>query len=453
MPTSFPSAEFPELSRTTLSNGLELIVAERHAVPVVQLSLQLDAGYAADQFGDLGVASLAMSMLDEGTTSRDALEISDTLAGLGATLGSGSNLDMSSVSMSTLTSTLDESLDVFADVILNPSFPTAELERLRRLQLTEIQQEKASPQSMALRVFPRLLYGEEHAYGMGMTGSGTEQSVMNIDRGDLVAFHDAWFKPNNATLIVTGDVTLAEIRPKLEAHFASWSAGDTPSKSLPIVEPPQRPRVFLMDRPGSEQSYIIAGQLFDPMDPQSEFTIEAMNDILGGSFTSRINMNLREDKAWSYGVRSVIANTQAQRLFLVLAPVQSDQTGPSMREIAMEIDSYLNDRPATAEEVATAKKRNTLTLPGRWETARAVARDIGEIVRFDLPDDYWDTYVDGVAGVATDDVVASARELLTADTFTWIVVGDIAEIRPQIEALDFGELTVLDSDGAIINAL
>jgi zinc protease len=162
-------------------------------------------------------------------------------------------------------------------------------------------------------------------------------------------------------------------------------------------------------------------------------------------------MNLREDKSWSYGVRSTIANTQAQRLFLVLAPVQSDQTGPSIAEIAGEIDAYLGDKPATADEVATSNKRNTLTLPGRWETARAVARDIGEIVRFGLPDDYWDRYVEGVAGVDTAAVIASARDSLTPEQMTWIVVGDVDVIRPQIEALNLGELTVIDSDGAIIN--
>jgi zinc protease len=452
MPDRFPTAAFPELSRATLSNGLKLVVAERHAVPIVQLSLQLEAGYAADQFGKLGGASLAMGMLDEGTASRDALEISDTLAGLGASLESGSNLDMSFVSMSTLSETLDDSLEIYADVILNPAFPEADLERMRRLQLSQIEQEKVTPQSMALRVFPRLLYGGEHAYGMGLTGSGTQQSVMSINRSDLVDFHNAWFKPNNATLIVTGDVTLAEIQPRLEALFSQWDRGDTPAKTLPLVEPQTRPRVFLMDRPGSEQSYILAGQLVDPIVADTEFAMEAMNDILGGSFTSRINMNLREDKGWSYGVSSQVANTKAQRLFLVLAPVQSDQTAQSMTEIANEISAYLGDRPARDEEVATSKKRSTLSLPGRWETARAVSRDIAQIIRFDLPDNYWDDYVSGVAEVDTESVTQIARETLALPQLTWIVVGVLDEIRPQIEALNFGELTVIDSDGAIVNA-
>ena len=201
---------------------MRLIVAERHAVPVVQFSLQLDAGYTADQFASPGVATMTMEMLDEGTATMDALEISDAVAGLGATLTSGANLDFSVVGLSALKENLDESLAIYADVILNPAFAPAELERLKRLQLAGIQQEKNSPTDMGLRVLPRLLYGEGHGYSLPMTGSGTEAAVSALGRADLVAYHDAWFKPNNATMIVVGDTTLAEIRPKLEALFARW---------------------------------------------------------------------------------------------------------------------------------------------------------------------------------------------------------------------------------------
>ena len=447
----FPQAPFPEISRTTLSNGMQLIVAERHAVPIVQFSLLLDAGYAADQFGKLGGATLAMAMLDEGTTTRDALEINDELARLGANISTNSNLDLATVGLSTLKDNLDASLNIYADVILNPSFPENELERLRRLQLSDIQQEKATPQSMALRVFPRLLYGEGHAYGMGMTGSGTEESVMSIERSDLLQFHESWFKPNNATMIVTGDITLAEVEAKLDALFAEWESGETPEKSLPLAQAPTAPRVFLMDRPGSEQSYIITGQLIAPMQVDDELAIDAMNDILGGNFTSRINMNLREDKGWSYGVRTTVVDTMAQRLFLALAPVQSDQTAPSMVEIAREFDDYLSTRPASEDEVATSKKRSTLTLPGRWETARSVGGDIAQLVRFGLPDDYWDRYAGLVEELDTGAVNRAARDTLVPSQLTWIVVGDLALIRPEIEKLGIGEVTVINTEGEIIN--
>ena len=451
MPRDFPDAPFPELSRTTLSNGMRLIVAERHAVPVVRLSLQMNAGFAADQFGSPGRANLAMSMLDEGTENMDALEISEALANLGASLNSGSNLDVSVVGLSALKQNLDASLEIYSDVILNPQFPPNELERLRRLQLSEIQQEKTTPQSMALRVFPRLLYGEGHAYSMAMTGSGTEESVTAMTREDLLDFHQTWFKPNNATMIVVGDITIEEIQPRLESLFASWKPGTTPQKNLPSVSLPPGPRVFLIDRPGSEQSIIIAGQIIPSKQDTEEIALDAMNDILGGNFTSRINMNLREDKAWSYGASTFVMDTMAQRPYIAYAPVQSDKTAPSMLEIAKEMREFLSSRPPSDEEVDTSKKRSTLTLPGRWETARAVAGDIAELVRFGLPDNYWDQYAGLVANLETTDVNATAREILVPDQLTWVVVGDLAAIQSEISALGLGTLQTLDADGNIVN--
>ena len=326
MPQTFPDAPFPALHQATLGNGMRLIVAERHAVPVVQFSLQLNAGYAADQFATPGVATMTMEMLDEGTSSMDALEISAALSGLGAELTSGANLDFSVVGLSALKENLDESLAIYADVILNPEFAPAELERLKRLQLAAIQQEKNTPQDIALRVLPRLLYGDGHAYSLPMTGSGTAAAVAALDRGDLVAYHDTWFKPNNATMIVAGDTTLAEIRPKLEAAFARWQRGDVPDKRLPEVALPAAARVYLVDRPGAEQSVIIAGHLTPKRTEANAVAVDAMNDILGGAFVSRVNMNLREDKGWSYGADTVVVDTQAQRAFLAIAPVQADRT-------------------------------------------------------------------------------------------------------------------------------
>lgn len=451
LPDRFPSAPFPDLRRATLSNGMRLIVAERHAVPVVQFGLQMNAGYAADQFGQPGSASLTMDMLDEGTTSMDALQISAALASLGAELNTGSNLDFSFVSLSALKQNLDASLDIYADVILNPAFPDSELERLRRLRLSSIQQEKNTPLPMALRVLPRLLYGDGHAYSLPMTGSGTEESVAAITRADLVSFHERWFSPNDATMIVVGDITLEEIQPRLESLFAGWQQGSRPEKNLPRVTLPTGPRVFLIDRPGAEQSIIIAGQIVDEQRDDEEIAVQVMNDILGGNFSSRVNMNLREDKAWSYGARSAVIDTMAQRPFIVYAPVQSDKTAPSMIEMAREIEEFLLGRPPTEEEVETAKKRATLTLPGRWETASSVASDIAELVRFGLPDDYWDRYAGLVAELESADVNAVARDNLAPNQLTWVVVGDLDVIESEVRALNFGQLRVLDSDGNIIN--
>jgi zinc protease len=447
VPQTFPEAPFPRLQRATLANGMQLIVAERHSVPVVQFSLQLDAGYAADQFAAPGVATMTMEMLDEGTATMDALEISDTLAGLGAELTSGANLDFSVVGLSALKENLDASLAIYADVILNPAFAATELERLKRLQLAGIQQEKNTPMDMALRLLPELLYGKQHAYALPMTGSGTEEAVSRLTRDDLVRYHGSWFKPNNATMIVVGDTTLAEIEPKLEALFARWSRGDVPAKTLPRVELPAAPTVYLVDRPGAEQSVVIAGQLIPQRAQADDIAVDAMNDILGGAFTSRVNMNLREDKGWSYGADTTIVDTQAQRPFLAIAPVQADQTAASMQELKREIEEFIGSRGATEAEVATSKRRSTLTLPGRWETARAVARDIAEIVRFRLPDDYWDDYAELVAALDANEVNSVAKRLLQPDRLTWIVVGDLGVIADDVRALGFGELRIVDVDG------
>ena len=446
-----PAVNFDDFERAELSNGLEVILANRSAVPVVNMNLLVDAGYAADQFGLPGTASLAMNMLDEGTKNRDSLEISDELSRLGATLSTGSNLDVSTVSMSALKDNLEASLDLYADVILNPVFPESDFVRLRDLQLATIQQEKVQPISMALRVFPKLLYGDDHAYGLPLTGSGTEESVRSLDTDSLKRFHADWFKPNNATLVVVGDVTMDELRPLLEKKFRGWSAGDVPKKNVADVAHRSESTIYLVDRPGSEQSIIFGGHVAPPKNNDSEIAIEAMNEVLGGSFASRVNMNLREDKHWAYGAGSVLFDAEGQRPFLVYAPVQTDKTSESMAEIYREVTQIRGDRPPTADEVARAKDKNTLTLAGRWETANAVAASLGEMVRFGLPDNYWDEYPDMVRSLSDDQISDAADDVLRPDNMVWVVVGDRAEIESKIEELGYGNIVLMDADGNVLD--
>ena len=445
----FPSASFPARETAELDNGLSVVLARRDAVPVVNLTMLLDAGYASDQFAQPGTARMAMGMLDEGTTSRGALEISDTLDSLGANLGAGSNLDVSTVSMSALVETLDESLDLFADVILNPSFPEDEFERQQQQQLAGIGREKVQPVSMGQRVLPRILYGEGHAYSNPLTGSGTEESVGSLDVDALRAFHDTWFKPNNATLIVVGDIAMDELLPAIEARFSTWEAGEVPAKNLADVAPQPETVVYLIDRPDSAQSIIFAGQLAPPKGDPRNLQIEAMNDIIGGGFTSRINLNLREDKSWSYGARAILLDAAGQRPYYAFAPVQTDRTAESMAEIDKEIRGIRSggSRPPTADELAKVTDQNTLTLPGRWETNGAVMASLIEMTRFDLPDDYWDTFADAVRGVGLADVSAQADRVLQPDNLVWIVVGDRVRIEEKIRALGLGEMRFLDADG------
>ena len=447
--TDFPSASFPARETAELDNGLSVILARRDAVPVVNLTMLLDAGYASDQFALPGTARMAMGMLDEGTTSRGALEISDTLDSLGATLGAGSNLDVSTVSMSALVENLDESLDLFADVILNPSFPEDEFERQQQQQLAGIGREKVQPVAMGQRVLPRILYGEGHAYSNPLTGSGTEESVGALDVDALRAFHDTWFRPNNATLIAVGDIAMDELLPAIEARFAGWETGDVPAKNLADVEPQPGTVVYLIDRPDSAQSIIFAAQVAPPKGDPANLRIEAMNDIIGGGFTSRINLNLREDKGWSYGARAILLDAAGQRPYYAFAPVQTDRTAESMAEIDKEIRGIRSGgaRPPTADELAKVTDQNTLTLPGRWETNGAVMASLIEMARFDLPDDYWDTFADAVRGVGLSDVSAQADRVLQPDNLVWIVVGDRVRIEEKIRGLGLGEMRFLDADG------
>ena len=446
--TEFPAASFPARETTRLSNGLEVILARRTAVPVVDFNLLLDAGYAADQFALPGTARMALDMLDEGTTSRTALEIAETLEGLGTTLAARSGLDTSSVTMSTLKENLDASLDLFADVVLRPSFPEAEFDRRRRQQLAAIAREKVQPTGMAMRVFPRLLYGEDHAYGQPLTGSGSEAALQALGLDGLRAFHDTWFRPGNATLIVVGDVTLAELEPALEARFGTWEPGEVPRKNLGVVGRQPETVVYLIDRPDSEQSIIFAGHVAPPKSDARDLQIETVNDILGGSFTARVNMNLREDKGWSYGARSMLWDAAGQRPFIVLAPVQTDRTAESMAEIDNEIGGLrVGGRPPTAAELARVKDQRTLTLPGRWETNRAVMADLVEMVRFGLPEDHWETYAGAVRDLELADVRDEAGRLLQPDRMIWVVVGDRARIEESVRALDLGPVRFLDADG------
>lgn len=442
-----PAIQFPALQRTNLANGLKIILAERRATPMVNFSLQVDAGSAADQFAVPGTARLAMEMLDAGTARRTALQISDDLASLGATLDASSDLDTCFVNLSSLTSTLDRALDLYADVILNPSFPEADFQRLQKQARARIQRERTEPVSMALRVFPRLLYGPQHAYGNPLTGSGTEASVAKLTRADMQQFHDTWFKANEATLMVVGDTTLREILPKVEKLFGRWKPGDVPVKNISRVEQPAKTSVFLVDRPGSIQSIIFAGDVAPPKANPGEIAIETMNYVLGYSFTSRINLNLREDKHWSYGARTWILPARGQRPFIAYASVQTDKTGESMIEMDRELRAILGPRPVTDAELKTAQMHETLQLPGSWETDRAILNSIGQIVRFGLPDDYFTTYPDKIRALTVSDLAKAAEEVVHPDKLVWVIVGDRARIEHAIRQLGWGDIQFLDADG------
>jgi zinc protease len=442
-----PELRLPKLQRATLSNGLKVILAERHELPLVNFWLAADAGYAADQFAAPGTAKLTGTLLIDGTRTRSALEISDQAALLGAQLQANSNLDFSFIRLSALKPKLDASLDLFADVILHPSFPEADFKREQKLQVDTIQQEQSQPIPMALRVLPGLLYGHGHAYGNPLTGSGTAASVQKITRDDLVKFHDVWFRPNNTTLVVAGDTTLAELTPKLEKLFVGWKRGEIPVKNVSEVALAPKPIVYILDKPGAGQTVILAATVDMPPNTPEEIAIQAMNDDLGGTFSSRLNMNLREDKHWAYGAGSVLLRARAQRPFIVWAPVQTDKTKESLVEVNKELRSILGDRPVTADELARVKANETLSLPGSRETLNEVGTSITDLVQFGWPDDYYDTLTGKISALTTGDLDAAAKQAVHPDNLVWVVVGDRAKIEAGIRELGFGEIRFIDADG------
>ena len=432
--------KLPAIQEDRLPNGLRILIGERHEIPVVNFWLTVDAGYSADQFAVPGTARLASSLLTGGTARRSALEISEELQLLGAQLSSGSNLDVSSVYLSALKNTLDDALDLYADVILNPIFPAADFERQQKLQLAAIANEKVTPLQMALRALPPVLFGREHAYGLPLTGSGTEDSVQSLTREDMVKFHATWFKPGNATIIVVGDTTPAEIKPKLEKLFANWKPGKIPVKDVSTVTKPARPTLYLVDKPGALHSIVIAGSIAPPPSADTEIALEATNNIFGGTFGARLNMNLREDKHWSYGAASVLYGARAQRPFLAYASVQGDKTSDSIAEIIQELSGMAGTKPVRQEELDKVKQQQILELPGSHETMNSIGGLLGDLLQFGLPLDYYDTYVSRVSALSIADVDACAKLLLDPRQMIWMVVADRSQVEAGLRNLGMGEI-------------
>ena len=447
-PLGHPEAlRLPPMQSATLSNGLKVVLAESHTAPVVNLSLMLDGGYASDSKELPGLASLTLRMLEEGTAKRSSLAISRELEALGATFNTSSNLDGGFVNLNVLKPTLSRGLDLYADVVLHPAFPESDFERLRKDRLAAIQREKTVPRAVAMRVLPGLLYGAGHAYALPLTGSGTEAAVERMTRADLQRYHHTWFRPNNATLLVVGDTTLAEINPLLEKAFSGWQAGEVPKKNLSTVPQAAKTVVYLIDRPGALQSDIVGAQLAPPRNSPDAIALTLMNDVLGGTFNSRMNMNLREDKHWSYGMNASMVPALGQRIYMSGSPVQTDRTADALRELAGEYAAIAGKRPVTARELQEAQANETLGLPAAFETVAQLSNAYATILQYELPEDYYDTYTANVLATTPDEINALARQLIIPKQPVWIVVGDMAKIEKEIRALGLGDVRRIDTEG------
>lgn len=441
------TSKFPALERAKLSNGLNIVLAKRSGVPTVVMNLMFDAGYKTDFLSTPGTASLAMNLLDEGTKEMNSLQINEQLQLLGASLFTFSSQDNSNVYLNTLKPSMDASIDLFADVVLNPAFPQSEFDRLKSEQINSIKQEKAQPISMALRVMNKYLYGDGHPYSNPYTGTGYEETVGKLTRDDMESFYKTWIRPNNATLVVTGDVEMSELKSKLEKAFGKWKKADVPKVAFGAPKATTKNTLYLMDRPESEQSVILAGHLTSKYGGTPQIALEQMISILGGDFTSRINMNLREDKHWAYGAGGFVIGAKEERPFIVYAPVQTDKTAESVSEIRKEISEFITTRPVTQEELDKVKTNQVLSLPGQWETNSSVNSSVGNLVKYGLPDDYYQNYDQNVRDLSLKEVQDVSKMVVKPDDVNWFMVGDRAKIAEKLDALGFDAIIEIDADG------
>jgi zinc protease len=451
--TSFPDVAFPDLQRARLSNGIPVIVATRPSVPVARVSLLFDAGYVADLGRKPGTSSFTMGMLDEGAGKLDALAIADRVERLGADLAAGSSLDTSFAAVAMLTDQLAPALQLLADVVRRPTFPANEIERIRKEWIAGIAREKTSPDALAMRVLPPVMYGEGHPYAIPFSGSGTEASIAALTRQDLLDFQRQVLRPDNVTIIVTGAVTPAQIQPLLEQQFGDWRPEPGVAlvrPSIPEAPPATAPRVYLLDRPGAEQTTLLVGQLMPSSRAEDRIELNTANAVVGGTFTSRLNMNLREQKHWSYGVRSGLPEALGQRPWLLSAPVQSDKTLETIAEIRRELAEFVGPKPATTKEIEKNKQRDVRGLSGQYETNASVSGAIADIVRFGRPDDWVRTLKQRLEAQTDAGVQQAAARAFRPDALTWVVVGDLAKIEEPIRKLGLGTVQVLDADGEVL---
>jgi predicted Zn-dependent peptidase len=433
---TFEALDFPTIERTTLSNGMPITYAQRAAAPLTHVVLSFDAGYSADAPGGRGLQNMVMSLLDEGTESLTAQQIAEEKERLGAILATGGGIDRSTVTLSALTANLAPSLDLMKGIVQHAAFKTEDIERIRSQLVTGIQQAKTDPNGIAARALPPLLYGANHPYGG--TGAGDEAAVKGFSREQLTAFRDRWLRPDNARLFIVSDRPLAELKPVLEQALGTWAAPAVEkgvknfSATPPIVASPQ---IVLIDRPGSPQSVIYGGELL-PVDPRADNTaFFAGSDVLGGSSGSRINLDLREAKGWSYGAFSFPQLRLASVPYFVQAPVQADRTGESVAALMSQLKTITVSKGVTKDELAQSVASSVGGLPGQFETGAAVLGALQSIELYGRPDDYYEQLAGKYRALTTAQVDQVLRQAINPKAFTFVVVGDAAKVRPQLAKL------------------
>jgi predicted Zn-dependent peptidase len=383
-------------------------------------------------------------MLTNGAGGKSALDIADAVDFLGVDLNAGSAVDSTTVRLHVPVARLADALPIMADVALRPTFQKDELDRLRQQRLTGLIQSRDDPQSIAAAAFPRVLYGARHRYGT--PAGGTAETIKTFTSDDLREFYTTTFRPDRATLIVTGDVTAAAVVPLLEKTFGSWKAppAAASTQNIPAVDEPAGRTVYVVDKPGAPQSQIRIGWIGVPRSTPDYFPLTVMNTVLGGSFTSRLNMNLREKHGYSYGASSVFDMRLSAGPFASAAGVQTDKTGEALKEFFNELNAIRE--PVPADELARAKNYVALRYPGGFETTGDISRQLENALVYHLPEDYFSTYVQKIQAVTIADVERVAKKYVQPDRFAVVVVGDLAKIEPQIKAQNLGAIKVLTID-------
>lgn len=436
-PGAPPALTLPAIGHHTLSNGLAVWLVESHKVPLVQVNVTLRSGSADDPAGKFGLANLTAGMLDEGAGGRSALEISDAIEGLGATLATTSSFDATAVRLNVPVGRLGAALPLLADIVLRPTFAAADLERLRQERLTSLLQARDEPSSIAGTAFARQIFGT-HRYGTG--AMGTEETVRGFSVADLKAFHAQQYVPSRAALIVVGDVKAATLLPLLEKHFAGWKGTGAPAAAL--TAPPQLAarRVVLVDKPGAAQSIVRVGWVGAPRATPDYHTLDVLNTMLGGSFSSRLNMNLREEHGYAYGASSAFDMRRLAGPFVAAANVQTDKTAESVREILKELTNIAT--PVPAEELERTRSNLTLGYPAEFETTSQLSRKMEDLFIYGLPDSTLRQYIPGVRAVTAAQLQTAAARYIQPGRMLVLVVGDRAVVEAGLRALNLGTVEV-----------
>jgi predicted Zn-dependent peptidase len=439
-----PELRLPPIQKGQLSNGLPVWIVELHDVPVAQVNLLVMSGGVEDPPRRFGLANMTAAMLEQGAGSRTALQIADAVDFLGADLSAASGMDSSAVRLHVPVARLNEALPVMADVALRPTFPADELDRLRQQRLTSILQARDDPPAISSAAFARVLFGASHRYGT--PSAGTAEVIKTFTPDDLKSFYATAYRPDNANLIVVGDVTPAQVLPALESAFGKWKApaGAATRQALAAGQQPPARQIYLIDKPGAPQSQIRIGGIGVPRSTSDYFPLQVVNTILGGSFTSRLNNNLREVHGYAYGAASSFDMRVGGGLFFATAGVQTDKTSEALTEFFNELNGIL--KPVPGDELARARNYVALRFPGTFETTTDMSRRLEDMLLFKLPEDYFSKYVQSIQTVSAADVQRVAQKYVLPTRFAVVVVGDRKVIEPGVRALNLGPIRTMTID-------